>query len=49
MPAAGFDFALDDKAIGDLVNYILSLNRLGTDAVEGRRPARTAQPREVKT
>jgi hypothetical protein len=22
MPAAGFDFALDDKAIGDLVNYI---------------------------
>jgi mono/diheme cytochrome c family protein len=31
MPAAGFDFALDDKAIGDLVNYILSLNRLGTD------------------
>ena len=27
MPAAGFDFALDDKAIGDLVNYILSLNR----------------------
>jgi mono/diheme cytochrome c family protein len=31
MPAAGFDFALDDKAIGDLVNYILSLNHLGTD------------------
>lgn len=27
MPAAGFDFALDDQAIGDLVNYILSLNQ----------------------
>ncbi len=27
MPAAGFDFALDDKAIGDLVNYIHSLTR----------------------
>jgi mono/diheme cytochrome c family protein len=31
MPAAGFDFALNDEAIGDLVNYILSLNRLGKD------------------
>lgn len=30
MPAAGFDFALDDRAIGDLVNYIHSLNGLGT-------------------
>jgi len=27
MPAAGFDFALDDEAIGDLINYIESLNR----------------------
>ncbi|HQQ76270.1 MAG TPA: c-type cytochrome [Thermoanaerobaculia bacterium] len=27
MPAAGFDFSLDDKAIGDVVNYILSLTR----------------------
>jgi mono/diheme cytochrome c family protein len=27
MPAAGFDFSLDDKAIGDLVNYITSLTR----------------------
>jgi hypothetical protein len=26
MPAAGFDFALDDRAIGDLVNYVWSLN-----------------------
>jgi mono/diheme cytochrome c family protein len=31
MPAVGFDFALDDEAIGDLVNYILSLNRPGFD------------------
>jgi mono/diheme cytochrome c family protein len=29
MPAAGFDFALDDKSIGDLINYVLSLNGLG--------------------
>ncbi len=28
MPAAGFDFALGEGAIGDLVNYILSLNGL---------------------
>jgi mono/diheme cytochrome c family protein len=27
MPAAGFDFGLDDQAIGDLVNFIYSLNR----------------------
>jgi sulfur oxidation c-type cytochrome SoxX len=26
MPAAGFDFALDDKSIGDVVNYIHSIN-----------------------
>lgn len=26
MPAAGFDFSLDDKAVGDVVNYIHSLN-----------------------
>jgi sulfur oxidation c-type cytochrome SoxX len=26
MPAAGFDFSLDDKAIGDVINYIQSLN-----------------------
>ena len=30
MPAAGFDFALDDQAIGDLVNFVLSLNGLGS-------------------
>ncbi len=30
MPAAGFDFSLDDQAIGDLINYIYSLNGLGT-------------------
>lgn len=29
MPAAGFDFALDEKSIGDLINYIYSLNGLG--------------------
>jgi mono/diheme cytochrome c family protein len=27
MPAAGFDFGLDDQAIGDLVNFVYSLNR----------------------
>jgi mono/diheme cytochrome c family protein len=32
MPAAGFDFALDDNAIGDVVNYVLGLNRLGSEA-----------------
>jgi len=32
MPAAGFDFALDDEAIGDLVNFILGLNRLGQES-----------------
>jgi sulfur oxidation c-type cytochrome SoxX len=26
MPAAGFDFSLDDKSIGDLINFIYSLN-----------------------
>jgi mono/diheme cytochrome c family protein len=29
MPAAGFDFALDDRAIGDLIHFIYSLNGLG--------------------
>ncbi|HKV12563.1 MAG TPA: c-type cytochrome [Thermoanaerobaculia bacterium] len=29
MPAAGFDFALDEKSIGDLINYIYSLNGMG--------------------
>ncbi len=28
MPAAGFEFALDDKAIGDVINFIESLNGL---------------------
>nr|HRC86756.1 c-type cytochrome [Thermoanaerobaculia bacterium] len=32
MPAAGFDFALDDAAIGDLINFIYSLNGLGESA-----------------
>jgi mono/diheme cytochrome c family protein len=32
MPAAGFDFALDDRAVGDLINYILSLNGLTATA-----------------
>jgi mono/diheme cytochrome c family protein len=30
MPAAGFDYALDDGAIGDLINYILGLNGLAS-------------------
>ena len=29
MPAAGFDFNLDDNAIGDVINYIHGLNGLG--------------------
>jgi mono/diheme cytochrome c family protein len=29
MPAAGFDFNLDDKAIGDVINYIHGMNGLG--------------------
>jgi sulfur oxidation c-type cytochrome SoxX len=32
MPAAGFDFALSDQQIGDLINYIYSLNGPGTGA-----------------
>ena len=27
MPAAGFDFALDDRSIGDVINFIQSLHR----------------------
>jgi mono/diheme cytochrome c family protein len=38
MPAAGFDFALDDQAIGDLVNFIYSLNGLGATT-----PSKVAQ------
>ena len=30
MPAAGFDFALGEKDIGDLINYIYNLNGLGS-------------------
>lgn len=32
MPAAGFDYALDEKAIGDLIHYIYSLNGMGPGA-----------------
>ena len=35
MPAAGFDFALDDQAIGDLVNFIQSINE-SVEAGTGR-------------
>jgi high-affinity iron transporter len=38
MPAAGFDFALDDGAIGDLVNYIHALNGLGTPTAAAAGP-----------
>ena len=41
MPASGFEFALDDKAIGDVVNYIESLNVKGT-APKGPATASTA-------
>ncbi len=42
MPAAGFDFALDDKSIGDLVNFVLSLNGLASPAAT--RSAEISQP-----
>ncbi|MDX2000681.1 MAG: c-type cytochrome [Thermoanaerobaculia bacterium] len=32
MPAAGFDFALTDEQIGDLLHYIYDLNGLGGDS-----------------
>ncbi|MBI2212549.1 MAG: c-type cytochrome [Acidobacteria bacterium] len=41
MPAAGYDFALGDKSIGDLVNYIESLNTKQA-AAPATAPARTA-------
>ena len=34
MPAAGFDYALDEKSIGDLINYIYSLNGLAPGAAQ---------------
>jgi cytochrome c oxidase cbb3-type subunit 2 len=46
MPAAGYDFALDDNAIGDLVNYVLGLNRLGSEAAP--RTASQATTQEVR-
>lgn len=39
MPAAGYDFALSDNAIGDLVNYIESLN-----TKQAAPPAATPEP-----
>lgn len=44
MPAAGFEFALDDRAIGDLVNFIQSLNAKPAAAPV---TAAAASPREV--
>jgi mono/diheme cytochrome c family protein len=40
MPAAGFDFALDEKSIGDLINYIYSLNGLGAGTAPANQVAR---------
>jgi mono/diheme cytochrome c family protein len=40
MPAAGFDFALDERSIGDLINYIYSLNRLGSAQAPANQVAR---------
>lgn len=40
MPAAGFDFALDEKSIGDLINYIYSLNGLGSKTAPAHQVAR---------
>jgi mono/diheme cytochrome c family protein len=38
MPAAGFDFALDDETIGDLVNYVLAINGLASETQQARNP-----------
>ena len=40
MPAAGFDFNLDDKMIGDVINYIHGLNGMGGAAtLQAQAPA----------
>jgi sulfur oxidation c-type cytochrome SoxX len=43
MPAAGYDFSLDDKTIGDVVNYVWSLNGLGplTPSTAAAQPPQT--------
>ena len=42
MPAAGFDFNLDDKAIGDVMNYIDGLNGTrGAASTTARTPLAT--------
>jgi len=41
MPAAGFDFALDDQAIGDVINFIYSMNGMG-----GAPPTKVADSRK---
>jgi sulfur oxidation c-type cytochrome SoxX len=43
MPAAGFDFALSDQQIGDLINFIYSLNGLGTQAPQTAQNLSTAR------
>ena len=47
MPAAGFDFALDDKAIGDVINYIHSLPRPAPNAEPAKVADNRNQGREV--
>ena len=39
MPAAGFDFNLDDKSIGDVINYIHGLNGMGASSAQAAQSA----------
>jgi len=47
MPAAGYDFSLSDNSIGDLINYIESLNKK-TTAAPATAPAQTATTEVTK-
>jgi len=47
MPAAGYDFSLSDNSIGDVVNYIESLNKKGA-AAPATAPAQTATTEVTK-
>jgi mono/diheme cytochrome c family protein len=44
MPAAGFEFSLDDAALGDLLNYIRSLNPKPAPAGFAAAPSTAAAP-----
>jgi mono/diheme cytochrome c family protein len=49
MPAAGFDFNLDDKAIGDVINYIDSLNSIRGAATQAKAQAAAGTTTTTKT